>query len=328
MNVQQLLSSASAYWESAALLAALELGVFDALTGGAQDGATLAKTLGCSSDHLTNLLESLAGLGVLEKSRNLFSITPSLQPYLDPEHPRSLIPALRFNQDLYALWGGLADTVRTGEPQLPGQSHLGADPARLNRFVQGMHSRASLLAPALTEQLPLQGVSKLLDVAGGPGTIALSLLDAHPELTIDVFELAPVAQVAQSIHGGHPAMDRLSFLPGDYHSDPLPTGYEAILYCGALHQETPESIQAPFKAMRAVLPEGAPVMVVDLMVDEHRTQPTLASLFGLNMMLMRAQSHMFSYGEASQALEQAGFNVQECGPLPGTAYGLVLAHAC
>jgi len=320
-----LVELASRYWESAALNAAVSLGIFEALASGKQTAAALAALLDCAPEHLEALLDSLCGLQILGKYDTAYAIREELIFLLDPKSPDCLLSALRFNADLMGLWLRLPDCVKTGKPVLTGNPHLGEDPERMRRFVEGMHSRAGIMARGVIPCLRVRPGSRILDVGGGPGTFSLKLLERDETLSATVLDLPPVVAAAADIHQGHPALDRLRFLGGDYHCTPFPEAQDLILYSGALHQEAEDGIPELFRRMRGALAPDGLLCVVDLMLAPDRTTPVYSALFQLNMMLMRPRSRTYSTDRLAEILEGAGFDPQPPESVPGTPYTLVRA---
>ena len=325
MTPEELLQQATAYWESATLMAGIELGVFNELAQGPAEASRIATHCGTSLPHTIALCDALCGQGLLLKEEHAYSIPSTLQPLLDPQSDDSMVDAFRFNRLLYGLWGSLGNSVRSGEPALPNQQHLGSDPATLASFVKGMHSRAVLLADKLAGLMELSDVQHLLDVAGGPGTISLKLLEHNPNLKSTVFDLPPIVNAAAALQAGKPGSDRLFFEGGDYNRDIFPAGFDAALYCGALHQETVASAPTVIQKIYEGLPEGARFILVDIFVDETRTQPAFGAMFELNMMLMRPSSHVFSTDEVQAVLTQIGFRDVDYRVVPNLPYGVFQA---
>jgi acetylserotonin N-methyltransferase len=316
---------ATSYWKSASLQAALELGLFEALDEGPQSVDSLAASLSCDRGALQALLDALTGLELLEKTGGDYQISPRQAPFLTPSSKDSLLAAFAFNRDLQSLWDHLADSVRNGAPVMPSSPHLGQDPDKTRRFVQGMHSRASLMARGLLEVVRPETGAQLLDLAGGPGTFSLRLLERDPTLSITVFDLPPVVQAAEEIHRDHPFGGALTFTGGDYHRDDPPGGMDTVLYCGALHQELPEQVPDLLQRIKTVLKPGGTLLVVDLLLDDDRTTPVYAALFDLNMRLMRPTSHVHSVSEVKEALTSAGYHLLRSGEVPQTPYRFVEA---
>src|SRR4029453_7789253 len=65
------------------LLAALELGVFDAVRdAGSSDAAALADQLGVSPPHLASLLDGVVALGLLDKVNDRYAANDTSRRYL------------------------------------------------------------------------------------------------------------------------------------------------------------------------------------------------------------------------------------------------------
>ncbi len=328
-TMPQLMQLATGYWASAALGAAVELGLFPALDTGAEAGRTaeqIAAEIGsASARHTAALLDSLAGLSLVAKTDQRYRIAPGAARLLSPSSPDCIIDALRFNTAMYQLWGQLPDCVRNGAPVVPPQAHLGEDEARTRGFVMGMYGRARGLAPAVVAAIDLEDIERLLDLGSGPGLYSLLLARKYPQLKVTQLDLPGVVKVARELQENEPEFDRISFIPADYRQADLPGGHEAVLFCGAIHQESPESAAIVLEKVRAALPPGGRVIIVDMMVNGEGTQPAFSALFGLNMMLVNPQAHMFSEPQLKKLLEETGFDDPSCRAIAESPYWLIEA---
>ncbi len=305
-TMQALMDLATGYWPAGALMAAVELGLFEVL---GEDGATadeVAARVEGSPRHCAGLLRALAGLGLLEADGGRYRLAADARPFLDPAGDCCLLESLRFNADLYALWGRLAETVRSGRPAIPPGAHLGHDPARTRRFVRGMHSRALGLIPELLPALGLPERGRLLDAASGPGTFSRRWAEAHPELAVVQFDLPPVLDAARELAEDSPARGRIDYRPGDYRADDLGGPYDAALFCGALHQESAESGRAVLARLGAAVRPGGELIVADLMLDRGVPTPAFAALFGLTMMLTSPAGGVHAVDDVEAMLAEAG----------------------
>lgn len=324
-DIPDLIQLASRYWESAALNAAVSLGLFPLLSEAPATAEALSTRLNSAPRHTEALLDSLCGIGVLSKSSNRYSLPEVLKPMLDPASPDCLLGALSFNADLFQLWAKLPECIQTGQPALPANPHLGGDPARTRRFVEGMHSRAGIMARGLLPALVPEPGSRILDVGGGPGTFSIKLLERDPTLSATVLDLPPIVGAAAEIHAGNSVLNRLTFQGGDYHTADYPADQDLVLYCGALHQEPEAGLPALLQRMRAALKPAGALCIVDLMVNADRTEPAYSALFQLNMMLMRPASRVYSTDELQTRLREAGLTPTPPESIPGTPYTLIRA---
>jgi SAM-dependent methyltransferase len=326
----RLMELATGYWPAAALSAAVELRIFEALGGGrSRTAPELAETRGLSERGAAELLDTLTALGLLSRDdRGAYALVPDAAAFLDPVSPSCLLPALEFNADLYPLWGRLAQAVRMGAPVLPPAAHLGQDAGRTRRFAMGMHSRALGLAPALLPALGLEpggGRFDLLDVGAGPGTFSRALAEGNPRLYVTQFDLPAVLAVAEDLAGASPARDRIGFRPGDYRGDDLGGPYDGVLYCGALHQENPSTAGILFRRIWSALKPGGRLWLVDLMIAPDRNGPAFAHLFSLQMLLTSPFGRVFAEDEALALLAAAGFHSPDLRRLDRLPYTVIRA---
>lgn len=305
----QLMDLATGYWRAGALNAAVTLGLFDALGDlrNHASAAQLADRLDADDRYLQALCNALVGLGVLSKQGERFAVAQTYRPMLLPGGDRDMLDALRFNADLYPLWGRLPDAVKTGGPVVPETAHLGEDPQRTRRFVMGMHSRARALAPRIIDNVDLGDCRTLLDVGCGPGTFGRALAQRHRDLRLTLFDLPAVLAVARQLTAAGDLADRVDHVEGDYRTDPLPGAVDAALYCGALHQESPETAADLFRRVHDSLSPGGRLYVVDMMLETDRTAPPFSALFSITMMLTSGRARVFAADEAADLVRQAGF---------------------
>lgn len=316
---------ATAYWQSATLMTAVELGVFDALADGPATAGELAAALAAAPGPMVALAEALVALGLLQTSGQAYWIAPSARPMLLKTGDASMVDALRYNADLYRHWAQLAGTIQTGEPVVRQQPHLGGDPLMTRRFVRGMEAKARAFSSVLAPLIQIGSATTLLDIGSGPGTLSRELLKTHPDLVVTLFDLPNVLAVAGEIIGTDPLQFRLAYHPGDYRAGPLPNGFDSVLFAGALHQETVESARALFTRCAAALRPGGQIFVVDLMLDADRTSPVFSSLFQLSMLLTKPDARVFSNVEVQGLLLEAGF-IETRSTFPGaTPYRIVSA---
>ncbi len=317
----RIMQMASAFQQSAALFAASDLGVFEALAGGGgMDCDALASALTLNRHGLRLLLDACTAVGLLVKSDDgLYRNTADVEAFLVPGRPGDLSQAIRYNRDVVGAWGRLAELARTGRPVEHPGLHLGDDNARTRDFVLAMHGRALAMGPLVVPSLDLAGRRRLLDAGGGPGTFAVLAARANPGLHCTVLDLPAVAAIAGELIDGQGMADRVSTLPGDYHTTPFPDGLDAVNFLGVLHQESPEDIRTLLRRAHEALVPGGVVHVLDMMTDASRTQPAFSALFAVNMALTTEHGWVFSDREMEQWLREAGFGRVEIQPLPPPA---------
>lgn len=316
-RIQSVVDLASAFYGSSVLFAALEHGVFAALAKQPGiDAETLARTLGTHSRGMRLLLDGCVALDLLRKDGGNYSNTWAAAMCLVPGAPHDLTRAIRYNQDVYPAWGRLSELVRTGDPVEPPALHLGADSERTRRFVLSMHARALGIGRSVLPMLDLAGAERLLDVGGGPGTYAVLMAEAQPELHCTLLDLPPVVAVAEELIAHSSAAERVLALSGDYHQTPFPDAQDIVTFFGVLHQESPDAIRDLLRRAYDVLRPGGQVWVLDPMTDASHTRPSFAALFAINMALTTTHGWVFAREELGAWLKEAGFGELSFQPAP------------
>jgi 3-hydroxy-5-methyl-1-naphthoate 3-O-methyltransferase len=323
-SMERIMGLATGYWPAAALNAAVRLRLFDALSDAPQTAAALSATCQTAERPLTELLDTLCAMDLLTAEDDTYRIADPVRPWLQHGHPTCLLDALAFNADLYPLWGQLADSITRDQPALPPGAHLGTDPERTRRFALGMHSRARGIAPALLDALPTPpSIRRVLDVAAGPGTLSRLLAEQHPDWQITQFELPAVQAVARELAAESSAADRITYIAGDYHTDPLPTGFDAALLSGAIHQEDEAGAADLISRIHASLRPGGIFWLIDLMLHPDRRGPVFSNLFSLNMMLTSPGGRVFTAATLESLLQQHGFEQIALHQPPNSPYWIL-----
>ena len=319
LSVQGIVGLASAFYGSSVLFAALETDVFTVIRheGGRGTAESLARKTGFDARGMRLLLDACVAVGLLSKEGDSYANTPASDSALVTGAPYDLTRAVRYNRDVYPAWGRLSDLVRSGRPVEAPEVHLGENAERTRGFVLAMHGRALGIGRSVVPMLDLSGCSRLLDLAGGPGTYAVLLAQAHPELTCVTVDLPAISAVASELVREAGMVARVTCRPGDYHTDTYDAAaYDAVTIFGALHQESPQQIVSILKRAYAALKPGGRIFILDMMTDATHTQPAFSALFAVNMALTTQNGWVFSDEELKGWLREAGFEGGDTRPVP------------
>jgi predicted O-methyltransferase YrrM len=318
---------ALAHRSSAMLFAASTSGVFTALAGGPKTAAAIAGDCGASPEPMRLLLEGCVSLGLLTSDGATFSNTPTASAFLVRGGPAYIGDGLKYAEDLYPVWGGLAALVKSGKPVMPPEEILGQDKAKTRAFVLAMHERAKGISSVLPHGVDIAGKTRLLDVGGGPGTYSIALVKQTPGLSSTVLDRPGVLEVTKEIVADANCADRITLLPGDYLTTPFGSGYDVVLLSGMMHRETPDDVRLLLRKTFDALDPGGLIIVSDVFFDtDAKNSPPFAIHFAINMMLTSDHGSAHAKTEMASWMAGTGFTGVDVRPLPPpNPHTLVLA---
>ena len=298
---------ALAYRSSMVLFAATELDVFSALGSDGRTVAEVAAACGAHLESLRMLLEACVVEGLLVKEGDRYRTTPLTGAFLVRGRATFGGHALKYAEDLYPVWGQLAELVRTGRPAMNPETILGDDPEKTRAFVLAMHERARGMSAVLPHGADFSGRQRLLDVGGGPGTYSLALVEQTPGLHSTILDLPGVLAITREIVDEHGFGDRITLRPGNYLSSDFGSHYDAVLLSGMMHRETADTCRMLLRKATAALDSGGMVVVSDVFFDDDRKEtPAFAVYFAINMMLTSAEGSAHAKTEMARWLSEAG----------------------
>jgi SAM-dependent methyltransferase len=286
-------------------LVANDLDLFRRL-GSERRATELAAEVGVDPRALELVMNALAALGILEKTASGFRNAPVAEQFLGDAGYRGHI--FRHIHHCWDSWNDLAGVVRRGGPDLVRESVILHDQAEWNRdFIRGMDDVTRELAPLVVAQLDLAGARRLLDVGGGPGTYARAFLELHPQLEeVTVFDLPFALGVAEERLAGFARRAAVRLVTGDFHHDPLGSGFDAIWISQVLHSQDEAGCRLLIgKAAQALNPGGL-LFIHEFLVDDSHTRPLTAALFAVHMLVMTAAGRTYSGMEIAGWLEEQG----------------------
>jgi acetylserotonin N-methyltransferase len=309
-----------AFRKSKTMFAAVELGIFDALSTQGRTIEQLASQLELNSDALERLLDALIGLGLLRRVGSEYSNTPAATTYLTSDSPRRMTGYIRYSNDVsWLLWQHLESAIRTGDNLW--QQAFGWDgpifanffktDAAKREFLMGMHGFGLISSPHVVEAFDLSEFRHLVDLGGATGHLVIAACRRYPHLRGTVFDLPDAVPLAREMIAQYELSDRITVVAGDFFSDALPA---ADLYCVGriLHDWSESKINVLLQKAFSHLPSGGAILVGEKMLAADKRGPDWAQMQNLNM-LTCTEGKERTLAEYEQLLTRAGFvNVVGC----------------
>jgi hypothetical protein len=270
---------------AAVISAAVQLGLLDRLAGVPRAAADVAADADTDADATQRLLHALATLEILEETEGGFAVTEFGRPLLS-DAPASLAPQAKLLADaaLWAAWGNLAHTVRTGETSFRALhgvdmwTHRTQHPEHSHNFDDLMTSMSAPVVDGVATSYDFSSRSHVVDVGGGQGSLVAAVLRANPHLTGGVFDQPHVV----AAEGPPDLAGRWSSTAGSFFESVPPA--DAYLLKWILHDWSDDECVAILTRCRESLAPGGVVLVVELVLDRpgHERQ---AAFMDINMMV-------------------------------------------
>ena len=299
-NGEALLALARSYQPACVLLAAAELGVFEALDGGPSGGRALAEAIGGDLRATTILADALVALGLLEKRDGMYAAVPNASDVA------GVLPMLRHQGACLRQWSRIGAAVERGGPVERIPSVSGADADRAS-FIEAMEVAARNAAPSIVANLGPPPFDHLLDVGGGPATWTIAFLNANPTARATLFDLPDALPIARRHLEAAGLADRVDLVGGDFFVDALPGGADLAWVSAIVHQNSRQQNRDLLSKVHAALADGGQIMIRDIVMDDTHTHPPVGALFAVNMLVHTEGGGTFSLAELTEDLDQAGF---------------------
>jgi hypothetical protein len=303
-NPGELLEMSAYFWRTCTLHAAVKADVFSKIGSERLSAEELARRVNGSVDGVERLLNALTALGLLEKNNGFFSCSPSARTLLAKDSPAYLGHIIMHHHHLMDSWTRLDQSVSTGRP-VRERSNVSREKWR-ESFLMGMFNMAMALAPRIVDAIDLSSRRRLLDLGGGPGTYAIHFCLKNPGLEASVFDLPTTRPFAEKTIGRFNLGGRVTFTPGDYHSDDITGRYDVAWLSHILHAEGPEACRTIIRKAVSALEPGGTIIIHEFILNDTRDGPVFPALFSLNMLLGTEAGRAYSGAELSRMLATAG----------------------
>jgi hypothetical protein len=306
LDTTRLQKMAQAYWESAALMAAVELEVFTAIAHGHDTIPAVSQAVGISARNAERLLTALAAMTLLERDGERFANAPDVQRFLVKDGERYAGPWILFTKPRWEPMGKLSEHLRRTEENHLGQyTEFTVEDAR--RYHAATYSIGMGAARLFSRSVDLTGRKLLLDLGGGSGAYSIVATKTFPGLKAIVLDLPPVVEVAREYIAANDAADRVSAMAGDFTTSDFPQGVDAVVMASNLPQYEPDLIRLVVRKAFASLVPGGEMHLIGETLHDDRRGPLSAALWGLNEAIQGSTGLAHTEGEVRGYLQEAGF---------------------
>ena len=216
------------------------------------------------------------------------------------------------NARLYGFWSNLTTGLETGELQNEAKrgedffAAIYADPARLKQFLSAMTGLSMGIAKALALKFPWANYKSFVDAGAAQGCVPVQIAMAHSHLVGGNFDLPVVGPIFEEYVQSFGLGERLSFYPGDFFQDSLPS-VDVMIMGHILHDWGLEEKRQLIAKAHAALPTGGALIVCEAIIDDERRQNAFGLLMSLNMLIETQAGFDFTGADCSRWMRDAGF---------------------
>ncbi len=287
------------------LTACVELDLFETLASGPHNIALLAHTHQLDQSAMLCLLRGADSLRLLQLDGETVRLGP-------------LGAALRGNPGAVAmirhhkiLYRDLADPLAL----LRREKHSdlaqfwpydSADAGQARTYSQLMADSQPMVTAEILASYPFRRHRLVLDIGGGDGSFLTALAAHAPHLALRLFDLPPVAALAEQRFAAHGLAAHAHVFGGDMHQGGFPMGADLITLVRVLHDHNDAEAQTLLANARAALAPGGTILIAEPMAGAKGAAAMGDAYFGFYLRAM-GRGRPRRAAEIAAMLRQAGF---------------------
>jgi len=318
------------YRATCVIVAALELGLVEALREGPVDEAPLAERLGAHEPSLRRFVRALSILGLTEHHEKGVTLTASGRLLLEGDAAMRERAILARDEYLPA-WLNLSHAVMSGETAfdrvfgMSAWEHRKRNPELnecMNRTMADDHTRARGSIP---EAYDFSACRLVVDVGGGHGALLADILSWFPQPSGLLFDQPHVVSGAPGLLAEAGVLQRCNIVGGSFFEH-VPAGGDVYLLQRVLHDWSDERCTAILRNCRAAMGAGSVLLVIENLVPDRIVPSDHLVMLDLHMMAMLGGKER-TQGEFRSLLESTGFELVRSLTTRGPTEILVAAPA-
>ncbi|MFV0295740.1 MAG: methyltransferase [Hyphomicrobiaceae bacterium] len=306
MTTVRLQNIAQSYGQSAALMAAVELGVFTAIAKGAGTFAEIAQAVDILPTNAERLVVVLCAAGLVEKRDGRLVNAPDVERFLVEGEAGYMGPWITFTKPQWNEWGRLADHLRLKNLKRMGSiGDITVDDAR--RYHKATYSIGMGAGRRFVRQVDLAGRKRIMDIGGGSGAYCIQAAKKHPHITAVVLDLEPVCVVAREFLAENGVGDRVEARACNFVTDPLPADCDVAIMASNLPMYAREIISSVIAKTHDALLPGGQMHLIGETTNDERTGPWGPAYWGLGQAISDSEGVAHSEADVIGYYTSAGF---------------------
>ncbi|MBF0491486.1 MAG: class I SAM-dependent methyltransferase [Deltaproteobacteria bacterium] len=306
---KQIFEVYSGFAGTQALLAAIELNLFQFIANQLNTVERMAPALNISARSLRILLDALVALKILNKAKNVYQLSSESKQYLVKGGALYIGDVLLRYAFNFENWHPLLEALRKG-PSLNMKSceerMRGIQDSSRDIFSTS-YASAVFISKKLGVGKSLKNL-KVLDIGAGSAAWSLAFVLADAQSQVDALDFEGILPLTREFVQKFRVEKQYNYLAGDVLEYSLKKEHYDVILIGHLchHLGEQDSKKLFKKCHEALRPKGR-VLIAEYVANDLRTGDKIALLFGLKMILQSTQGDVFTVKEFKKWLAGCKF---------------------
>jgi SAM-dependent methyltransferase len=302
---------AQSYGQSAALMAAVEIGVFTAISSGAGTFDEVAGKLDILPVNAERLIVLLCAAGLVVREDGRLKNAPDVERFLVEGKPSYMGPWITFTKPQWNEWGRLAEHIRRKDLKVMG-SIASFTVADARRYHNATYSIGMGAGRRFVRDVDLSKRKKIMDIGGGSGAYCIQAAKAHAHIRAVVLDLPVVCEVTRGFLAENGVADRVTAEPCDFTRDPFPRDCDVAIMASNLPMYGREMIAGVVKKAHDALLPGGQMHLIGETTNNERTGPWGPAYWGLGQAVSDSMGLAHSEADVLGYFQSAGFRDVSC----------------
>ncbi|HYG10039.1 MAG TPA: class I SAM-dependent methyltransferase [Pyrinomonadaceae bacterium] len=310
---ERIFQTLTAYQQTAALKAGIELDIFTAIAEGDDTTAKLAARTGAAERGVRILCDYLTVSQFLGKCPDgRYTLTQEAAIFLNRRSPAYVGGIAEFlsGAHLGEAFGRFTESVRRGGTVMDAQGSMTPEHPMWEDFARGM---AAIMRPAAADIAQVVGIEemescKILDIAAGHGIFGITLAERNERAQVYAVDWRNVLAIAQQNAEAAGVAARYHLIHGSAFDVEYGDGYDLVLFTNFFHHFDPATCEVLMRRANAALKAGGRAVTLEFVPNEDRVTPPVEAAFALVMLGTTPSGDAYTFAEFERMFRNAGFS--------------------
>lgn len=263
-------------------------------------------------EKLEIMLNLFVGIGLLKKEQDHYFLHPEYVKLLNSESKESIIPLLKLEKYLMDQHNTYDKLVLSLEEEGADRFNKSGKEGLEDTYGQAMQNGGNFAAMQIGRifRRLKKNTPKILDIGGGGGSYAISIVKCYPNAKVDVYERSEMEKICIENIKTHNLERSIFFHHVDITKSAILNKYDGILISNVLHLYNREMIDNMIKRVSKSLEKDGLLVLHDFFLAENHIEPSIPLLFTIDWLMIGA-SFNYSANDMEKIALSHGLNLIE-----------------